>query len=892
MAQYPYPTIRVSGMGNLKIYGVEYSAPTVDSNGKMTVTYVDPNNSLNLPNLTVRAPSFLNIGSVNFKGYPIKSSRIFSASGENLLEVTYTDGSFILDKYYIGLNGKHAPTSKSFSELYGPNNLSNQGLTFKSMKTYSKYVRGNAPVNLANIPSWMILVGSSIDPCKEDFNSELTLDPCNPCPESSNLQAQQSISVDCEKKRSLGIFNVDYSFDELLAAIRLKSLRVEINGQYNREYRASYTGSLREVLKTWCALFGFSFMFDNDTIILYDLTVGINFLPTLPESTIFSKREDSSIEHTKTTAGILYYGQEGTVRNYGCSTDYGKKIICRPLTVKDLGVKGLMPDYGSTSESDFYSLIEYLSTFSAYSAVLREMIAWFEIYKIRSAKDAQSLVSSSRTSSGLGKVRYGGYHSKPITADKNGEYSLPLLSMTLKAVYDNKSPEFLDLVASDAINDSVKERLLDSKYEPYLFVASQNESRLANMMNWENTIGNGFLGKFFIHWYENYSSASPSIEKCQNDNATFYKQGSSSLDFSNFMPLFDADASPEFGFDASKYKKARNYTSLPIYKFNSNQGTVKDSFVLVERQVRWEPALGEGKIISNILKLSEPFRPIQIGPASGLANFINKHPSARDQPFSLGDMLYIGFAMPSGFNTSVRTTNHPTESILGTKCDIYLSQFSTPMDLGLKSKRCKKISIGDVADIFMPIHGNHDGPDGGYAVYVSHDRKIDYTKVVPKLELVVSDFSDNQNVLSNDVNYKDSINLSKIKTLKNTKNNDGTDSCLPNYADIETRMKELVRNMSSSVSEPSRSVTYEIGGLPLGNYSIRNGLVGLSIRINSSGASSTLTFSDLKDRGIKISETLAEFDTIRNSHLSNDNGSVFVGQNLLDRSVAANTVEL
>ena len=94
MALYNYPTINVSGRGNLKFYAIDFSAATTDSPGKASITYIDKDNSLTPPTLSVRSPTFISIGSLNFKGYPIKYKKSLSSEGENLLTVEYTDGSF------------------------------------------------------------------------------------------------------------------------------------------------------------------------------------------------------------------------------------------------------------------------------------------------------------------------------------------------------------------------------------------------------------------------------------------------------------------------------------------------------------------------------------------------------------------------------------------------------------------------------------------------------------------------------------------------------------------------------------------------------------------------------------------------------------------------------
>lgn len=884
MAKYNYPTINVSGRGSLKIYAIDHKSASLDSPGRATVTFIDENNQLNPPSLSVTTPTFLQIGGISFKGFPVSSEVSRSSDGESLLKVEYIDESFILDKYHVGLFGKHCNSPAPISTLFDGAKFKNNGMTFGSMKTFNRFSGSISEADTSSAPNWMIFVGKSIDPCLKNF-ADGGIDPCDPCPEPVNTQAQNAAKIDCDKKRSQEVFNVDYSFDELRNAIRLKNIKITVNTSFNNSYRASFSGSLRDVIKSWCSIFGFSFFFEDNTIKIYDLSTGVTINASFPDSVILNKTEKQSIEHTRAVSSIIHYQQDGVDRNYNCSDKHGKKILCRPLTVKDLGIKSVRENYGASSDYALYNLVELMSAFSSYDAVLREMVAWFDVYKIRDAGDAKSLIRQTYTSSSPFRgVKYGGYHRLKLNDEKNNIYSLPLLSMTIKAVYESNSPEFQDVVASANFNDSVKERVIQKEYEPYFFIASQNEARYANMINWENSIGSNFLGKYFIRWYENYTSHSkPSIQGCQNDKIEFYKQGSDSLDFSAFVPEMASFTSE---IEATTYKTPSNLSSLPIYKFNSKQGSVKDSFILVERSPIWSPPLASKDVIGKVVSLALPHRPIKLGVASSFGSFVNNHPSSQDKKFGDNDFLWIGFKMPSGLNISVSSANHPTESARGKACDVYISEYDTPVDLGLKSTRCSRINIGRVASMYMPPQCKvDDSTDGGYAVYLTRQRDVDYQQSVPKIEFVVSNYADAP-VLSNEINHVTNINLDNVQI---TTFNQSTNNCLPNHNDIKARMQLLSSNMKSITSTPSKTITYEIAGLPTNSFSISNGLIDLSVRVNSKGATSTLVFSDLKDRTVKRSEALDEFEKIPSREISNSSKTVTIHRNLLSKDISLNT---
>lgn len=893
MPIYNYPSIKVSGQGNLKIYAIDYEVATIDNPGRATVTYVDVNNNLPTPRLTTLVSSVLTIGGMRYIGYPVKYKRTVSSSGQSLLIVTYIDGSFILDKYYIGLKGQHCNASTSFDNLYS-SKIGSKGLTFNSLKTYHS---SSAPINISTIPDWLIIVGTFIDPCKNKFSSSSNSDPCDPCPKGDNQQGNDSNSIDCEKKRSYDISKVDYSFSELISALKEKGLGISLNLTYNNNYRTSYSGSLREVLQSWCSDFGFSFYFYENKIYIYDLRTGVNLNPSLSESITTQISEESSIEHTKSTASMAYLAIPGVDKEYNCSAKYGNKIVCRALTLKDIGAKGLMDEYGATSENGLYELIELLAMMSGYSPVLRETVTWFDVYNIRTGASAKRLVDGTQTSSAINGIssRAGNYYSKALNDDKdNGNYTLPLLNMTIKAVYESSDPEFADIMASTNFNESMKKKALDPNYKPYFFIASQNETAFSNKTHWEQNIASDFLGKYFLRWYENYSTSSPSVSACQGDSAQFYKQGTNALNFSNFMPTFAIDTA-ELGYNQSKYIKPSNFSSLPIYKFSSEQNAGKDSFVLVNRNLKWQPPIQEGGEVKRAITLASNYRFTNLGLATSFLNFTNNHPNAKNDPvFGEQDFLFLAFELKSGLNTRIISgINHPEESQASNLCKMYKSEYGTPIDLGLGSTRTTRVSLGSVADFYFPPQSKVGdiSNGGGYSVYVSHDRALDYSSTVPKLEIVECSFYQGQDVLRNELNYKTNMNLDGINPLTYKRIRD-VYMCLPNFDEISNKMKSYVNNMKSIVAGESKSISFDIAGLPSVNYTPMNGLIGLSVRIGSKGVTSTLSFSDFKNRDIKQSETLKEFQEIKNEPLSNNALSHKISRNLLSSNLSENTLNL
>ena len=469
--------------------------------------------------------------------------------------------------------------------------------------------------------------------------------------------------------------------------------------------------------------------------------------------------------------------------------------------------------------------------------------------------------------------------------------------MTIKKVIKPGTPEFIQIISSSNLSPEMKKRAIDTNYSPYFFIASHGDVGFSNKLDWESHIASDFLGKYFLRWFSYYTTEIPSIDACQGDSAQYYKQGTSSLNFKDFFPYFSLD-NPELSTDRNKYTKPSNYESLPIYKFNKDQDTVSDSFILVERKPIWSPPIGEGKEIKEIVKRANNHRTINLGQVGAYGRFINDHPKLKnkDRVFGEQDMLFLAFTMPSGFNISIQSgVNHIEEYKNKDLCKISKDKFATPFNIGLLSFQTTQVNIGGIANFYFPPQAKKQnvktGSSGGYAVYVNNEKSANYTYVIPKFEGVTASFYNENNVLKNEVNYKSNINLDGIQIIEK-KNVKGADTCLPNYNEIVTRMNETSNNMKSLISGISKKETYEIAGLPATNYKPTSGLVSMSVRIGSRGVSTTLEFSDMKDRAIEKSETLKEFELKTQQTIANSVDLRQISPNQLSRNITDYTVEI
>ena len=314
-----FPNISIDNV-NKKVYAVDLSGGGQEP-FNLRLNYVDDIKATF--NLDTISPIEVRIGSFfTFKGYAVSFSKKQSVSSGTTCELVLVDTSIILDKLWVGLKGKHGggqpliKRSVTLANTTAPP-LVNLNTLYSTQRTDPK--TNGLSVFLADPnDSDLILLGSYIDPCADQNNDQVT-DECDPCSDIATSK------IDCQKSRSFEILDVDYSFSELKAAL---DGRVSFGNNINlpTNYRAQYTGSLREVLNNWCQDFGWTFYWDNNanSIFFINLSTGINIDDLNLENTLNCKIEEfsesRSIEDIKKTVNIAYYGKAGEVKNYTCSS--------------------------------------------------------------------------------------------------------------------------------------------------------------------------------------------------------------------------------------------------------------------------------------------------------------------------------------------------------------------------------------------------------------------------------------------------------------------------------------------------------------------------------------------------------------------------------------------
>lgn len=800
-----------------KLNGLDYTAPTPSSPAKLTARFFNPSNDFREPTLQINSSTRISIGRIDLKMYPVSYEVSHDGEGASSISVEFVDGSFILDQLHVGLNTKYFNTSSGLGPKLSHSNI--------------------------------ILVGSEVDPCLNNNKDEFIQDPCSTCGEDEDQNP--ILDIDCASLRRNNILDIDYSFSELINAIRSKGLNVSFsNGsQFDDNYRSSYTGSLRSVLQSWCSDFGLSFYFDDNLlgsgiIKIFDLTQGIKIdVGSLRNSDqVKSFSESKSIEHRRSGGLVSHFAKEGHFKTYNCSAAYHGTITCRPILLKDLvsnaewtPAKGSFNAY-STNLKNELNVIEIASTLSSYNKAFRDAFVWFDAYGIRDADSARSNGVDTDFAPPRGDASMTGW-------DNRG-HALPLMQMTIKNAAAYGTAEFQAILESvDASVIESIEKNIAAGIVPYFFVASYTEQFHKDILDWEEKIGNDFLGKYFIRKYASTYSVSPSFVAADSDSVSFFPKGTSNFPFS---PLFP-------------YQNGESYMSEFIDYDPNGDSKIKDSFILVNRTNQKIPNQEDKTILPELADVALDYLPIRLSPIAdyfpdGNYPFPNSvNGSSFKANYDESDFLYIGFVRTGGFNSKkMEVASHP-------KFKRFMYSYdpnSLPISLGSINDSAPYFYFGNI-QFWLPPQSSVVNAIDGYDVYYKNDTSMGDIRYQPKVEMVLQNLP-SQSVINKtmglDVKYTDFIPRKNHLYKPSLRG-----GCEQNYAAVYNEMVESADGYDYYDNSIHETKTYTLDGLPRNNFSIKDGLSSMSIRYDGTKVQTTISFSDYKDLIAKQSDSVKEF---------------------------------
>lgn len=287
------------------IYSVNYTVGLAGELTTLKVSIISINGDyfISEEDLKTRgAPTEIKIGSaITFFGYPIEFRFEKGPSGK-VLEVEYVDESIAyLDLKYVALNGRVTPPEDA------------SALILLGRPFVTKYILGNA------------------------LQLEIT--------------AANSNYIDIEDE--LNVPDILYTFPELISSIRdLIETMPTLTADHNVFYRP-YTGTLREVLSSWCNDLGLSFYWQNRKLHFIDLRNPNTFeyIRTRVNEIIAAVKPESvdesiSLRDTFSRANNSIFLKNGQLYG-GSSETITRRIRFAPFKLND--IPQVKQYYGTTS---------------------------------------------------------------------------------------------------------------------------------------------------------------------------------------------------------------------------------------------------------------------------------------------------------------------------------------------------------------------------------------------------------------------------------------------------------------------------------------------------------------------------------------------------------------
>jgi len=485
------------------------------------------------PKLDLKTSQPIKMGSLDLGNfYPYKIKNASSTANGTTMEVSFMDPSFVLDKIWIGLIGKHGwsnayandikntatnyyAKNKGYTDILGPDKDKTPWVNDKNNPIYEPNDSGG---------SNLFLIGRLFHPCDVNKDNQISpkedknVDPCDPCP----YCPEDKYETRCFELGQTKIFETAYSLKDLVDSwpkikfpntvtigIEAPSLVLTApNGDkpYEKYYR-DYHGPLREVLTSWANDFGLFWYYDltEKKIKFIDIssqTIKVDagaVLGKYSTDTLVSYELEESLENTRKIASISWYEREGERKNFDCSKSQG--LALSPLYAADLLGNRLRDNVkvgnGKTKRLNANSGA-IGGILGAYYEPLRDVYWIRDVYDLTDANATASMIVQLNLDTGF----------NDDGSSKQAQSLYEMGDLTVLAVISNnldeankKKTKFQELAQYQLEN--LKAQLTDTEQENfnknsgYFIVAYQNEDFYQRIKKLEQEMFN-FGGKFYV----------------------------------------------------------------------------------------------------------------------------------------------------------------------------------------------------------------------------------------------------------------------------------------------------------------------------------------------------------------------------------------------------------
>lgn len=741
----------------------------------------------------------------------------------------------------------------------------------------------------------LILVGKEIDACNEDgYADPLTefYDPCNPCVNTEKSQALVNY-IDCRNKNKYQINDVKYNFTELLQKINTIPITVIGAKDLNPKYLTKYTGSLREVLLSWCNDFGFFFYWDNGKIVFKDLrnTIQVNadiesFCPNVSEYTT-----NYSMKNSLKTATITNFTRPGDpAKFYNCQE--AKYIECEslkqnstysmPLTISpkiDSIAAGL--SYYSDDLRDLYYFYVKYQMYNESNFIVGEKLE----------KLGLTILSSQIK---LGTLQGNGLN---ISTDAipeelvNIQSQKEIISLDPFTIPENKlsinQQTNRDLIKANEdfylcvqlLDVAHQWKIINNPNNYYFFVAGKNSKNEEKYLDEEKRFAN-FLNKYAVYvpspdddFFEDYDFTLDNLCNYEyfvnTGNVTYNALGDNT---GNFTFYNTSSQGPGAGY-------GHIMGDLPFAEFlsiirddesgNSSNNQLQFKLIVAERG--GNSFVPNGALFSDgtkqsirdydIISRAKEFLPYEA------ANRNNIHGALVSRLLSSADIdnysdsdvyIYLGHAVTQDDFTITQSDAYNDAASFGTLFDGKpLNKESNPDDQQTEI-------IYQYPDLKCKIIGNHsyNGRTTLHANRVIFNTPLGQFKYTEPTDalfgLVIEKTKKRRRIVekiesfnSTNLDSDDSCNFSKLKINYQNISDDrlsvltkNESVCQFNTESIKTIHDDFSKNLSLNLTKPSITKTFRIAGLELNGFtpSIENGLISLEVGIDDKGVFSNYEF--------------------------------------------------
>jgi hypothetical protein len=230
------------------IYGSNLELGFSESPTKLTLNIVKETGDFDSFINTLLSSYEIKIGSLTLSKMYLYSYEISRSVGQKVATLNFLDGSFILDKIFIGLVNRHGATGDGPPTLFDVPALCltcDGSQLLKKTGSVSRKIFSGLQVNVDPLRGGSIILGQ-----------------------------EQFVEGACD------IPDVAYNFTQLLNGITQGGINNTNFIDINPKYYQSYVGSLREVLSNWCADFGYSFYWDltQNGLKAIDLKIEVDYI--------------------------------------------------------------------------------------------------------------------------------------------------------------------------------------------------------------------------------------------------------------------------------------------------------------------------------------------------------------------------------------------------------------------------------------------------------------------------------------------------------------------------------------------------------------------------------------------------------------------------------------